>query len=141
MRCDDLDDLDVQIAVIGMPYGYPYNMPGAMQPSGTAPYAIRTQSIQLAPRVWHGHNDYDLGGEIFGGRSHVWIVDCADVAMESGNYAGNAAATTAAVRDDLATLRVHTATAIDFLTAGQGTRSSCDGTALLGAIDRLAIDM
>jgi len=97
-RCADLDDLAADIAVIGVPYGYPYDMPGAMQPSGTAPRAIRAQSVRLAPRVWQGHYDYDFGSEIFGGRSHVRIVDCGDVAMVPGDYAGNAAATTAAVR-------------------------------------------
>lgn len=97
-RCADLDELDAAIAIIGVPYGYPYDMPGAMQPSGSAPQTIRAQSVRLSPRVWQGHYDYDLGGEIFGGRSHVRIVDCGDVAMEPGDYAGNAAATTAAIR-------------------------------------------
>src|SRR5687767_3818639 len=43
-RCDDLDALDAEIAILGVPYGYPYDMDGAMQPSGTAPKAIRAES-------------------------------------------------------------------------------------------------
>lgn len=96
-RCDDLDTLDAHIAVIGVPYGYPYDMLGAGNPSGPAPGTIREQSIRYAPRIWAGHFDYDFDSDIFGGREHIRIVDCGNVAMRPGAYAENAAASTAAI--------------------------------------------
>jgi agmatinase len=97
-RCDDLGALEAEIAIVGVPFGYPYDVYGAMQASGSAPRAIREQSTRYAPRAWQGHYDYDLGGDILAGRSHVRIVDCGDVAMQPGAYEANAAATTAAIR-------------------------------------------
>lgn len=97
-RCEDLATLEADIAIIGVPYGYPYDMAGATQPSGPAPRSIREQSMRYAPRAWTGHYDYDFGSDILGGRRHVRVVDCGDVAMSPGAYAANAAATTAAIR-------------------------------------------
>src|SRR4029079_3523189 len=42
------------------------------------------------------HYDYDFGADIFAGRA-VRIVDCGDVAMKPGAFAGNFAATTTAI--------------------------------------------
>ena len=46
-RCDDLDTLDDDIAVIGVPFGYPYDLPGLTTPSASAPAALREQSVRL----------------------------------------------------------------------------------------------
>ena len=43
------------------------------------------------------HYDYGFGADLFAGRE-VRIVDCGDVAMKPGDFAGNAAATTTAVK-------------------------------------------
>jgi agmatinase len=94
-RCDDLDALEADIAVIGVPYGVPYDMPGSTSPSATAPAAIRAQSMRYVP--YRTHYDYDFGGDIFAGRD-VRVVDCGDVAMQPGQYVANSRATTAAVR-------------------------------------------
>jgi agmatinase len=90
-RCDNLDTLDADIAIIGVPYGVPYGMEGTTSPSSTAPAALREQSLRY---VWLlDHYDFDFGGDLFAGRD-VRIVDCGDVAMTPGDFAGNAAATT-----------------------------------------------
>lgn len=94
-RCDDLSTLEADIAVIGVPYGYPYGMEGSQSLSATAPAAIREQSVRWAPFL--GHYDYDFGSEIFAGRD-VRIVDCGDVAMLPGDYAGNSAKSTAVIK-------------------------------------------
>ena len=94
-RCDHLDALEADVAILGVPVGYPYDMAGATSPSSAAPSALREQSVRLAQFLTH--YDYDFGGEIFAGRE-VRIVDCGDVAMRPGDFTGNAAATTAAVR-------------------------------------------
>jgi agmatinase len=98
-RCTDLDRLEADVAIVGVPYGYPYDMEGSTSPSATAPAAIRAQSVRWAPYL--SHYDYDFGADIFAGRE-VRIVDCGDVAMAPGAYAENFAATTAVIRAILA---------------------------------------
>ncbi len=85
-RCNDLDALDADIALIGVPYTEPYDMPASRQVSSSAPEAIREQSLRLASRL--SHYDYDFKGPIFAGRD-VRIVDCGDVAMMPGAYEDN----------------------------------------------------
>lgn len=94
-RCDDLDALDADIAIVGVPFGVPYDMVGSTSPSSASPRAIRTQSVGLGRYL--GHYDHDFGGDLFAGRT-VRIVDCGDVAMQPGQYEANAAATTAVIR-------------------------------------------
>jgi agmatinase len=94
-RCDDLATLEADIAIVGVPYGVPYDMEGTTSPSSTAPRAIREQSLRWSGRL--GHYDYDFDGELFAGRN-VRIVDCGDVAMVPGRYDDNFAATTAVIR-------------------------------------------
>jgi agmatinase len=93
-RGDDLDTLEADVAIIGVPFGYPYGMVGVTSPSSTAPDAVRAQSVRWTPFL--SHYDYDFGADIFAGRE-VRIVDCGDVAMVPGDFAGNAAATTAVI--------------------------------------------
>jgi agmatinase len=94
-RCEELDTLEADVAILGVPYGYPYDMEGATFASATAPAAIREQSCRWTDYLTH--YDYDFGSDIFAGRD-VRIVDCGDVAMMPGDFAGNSAATTSAVK-------------------------------------------
>jgi len=94
-RCDDLSTLESDVAILGVPYGYPYDMEGSTFASASAPAAIRAQSVRWAPYLTH--YDYDFGSDIFAGRE-VRIVDCGDVAMTPGDFAGNSSATTSAVK-------------------------------------------
>lgn len=94
-RCEDLDTLEADVAIIGVPYGYPHDMENSTSPSSTAPAALRAQSMRWASVL--SHYDYDFGGDIFNGRE-VRIVDCGDVAMTPGAYAENSRATTAVIR-------------------------------------------
>jgi agmatinase len=94
-RCEDLDTLAADVAIIGVPYGYPYDMEGSQSASSTAPAAVRAQSVRWAPYLTH--YDYDFGADIFAGRE-VRIVDCGDVRMTPGAYAENSAATTAVIK-------------------------------------------
>jgi agmatinase len=94
-RCDDLEALDADVAIIGVPYGVPYDMEGSTSPSSAAPRAIREQSLRW--NRYLTHYDCDFGGELFAGRT-VRIVDCGNVAMVPGRYDDNNAATTAAIR-------------------------------------------
>ena len=90
-RVQELDDLDADVAVIGVPYGVPYGVEGAKQRSAEATRTVREQSAKFASYLTH--YDVDFGGEIFAGRD-VRVVDCGDVAMEPGAYEANLKATT-----------------------------------------------
>jgi agmatinase len=97
-RCDDVRALDADVAIIGVPFGSPYELEYSTAASA-APRAIREQSMKYVP--WYAtHYDFDFGGDLFGGRP-VRIADCGDVAMAPGAWAENAAATTAAIREIL----------------------------------------
>ena len=94
-RRDSLDELDADVAIIGVPYGVPYGMEGAKQRSAEATRTIREQSMRFSWSL--SHYDYDFGGEIFAGRD-VRLADCGDVRMEPGRYQENFEATTEAIK-------------------------------------------
>ena len=56
-RCDDLDTLDADVAIIGVPFGYPYDLAGLTSPSSSAPAALREESVRHVPFLTH--YDYD----------------------------------------------------------------------------------
>lgn len=98
-RCTDLRGLDAHVAVIGVPFGVPYDLQTAAAQS-RAPAALRAQSMRYVP--WYRtHYDFDFGGELFAGRP-VRIVDCGDVAMKPGRWDDNTRATTEAIKAILA---------------------------------------
>jgi agmatinase len=73
--CSDLDELTAEMAVIGIPFGVPYD---ASQPpdSLNAPAAIRRESAQYPddPVAW----DFDLGGTLLDG-TDARVVDCGNL--------------------------------------------------------------
>ncbi|MEA2596565.1 MAG: agmatinase, partial [Thermomicrobiales bacterium] len=82
------------VAVIGVPNGWPYEMSAVTSPSSTAPRAIREQSIRYGRFLTHF--DWEFDGPLFAGRE-VRVVDCGDVTMVPGDFAGNSRRTTAVV--------------------------------------------
>ncbi len=94
-RCADLDALDAQIAVIGVPYSTPYDMQGSYVQCGPAPAAIRAQSARLIPMLRHYNFDFD--GPVLGDPPAT-IADCGDVAMLPGRHAENRRAATTAIQ-------------------------------------------
>lgn len=73
--CPDLDELKADIAIIGIPYGTPYD--AAKPPhSLNSPAAIRRESVRYPdnPIAW----DFDLGGTLLG-RTGARVVDCGDL--------------------------------------------------------------
>lgn len=71
--CSNLEQLDADIAILGIPYGTPYDLNDLH--SIHAPEALRKESNRYAgdPVAW----DFDLGGTFLGDGS-VTIVDCLD---------------------------------------------------------------
>jgi agmatinase len=73
--CEDVGTLDAHIAVVGVPFGIPYDLHRSTICS-TAPQAIREQSMRYAPR-YRTHYDFDFGGDLLAGKA-IRIVDCGD---------------------------------------------------------------
>jgi agmatinase len=94
-RCVDLSTLDAHVAIIGVPFGVPYELDYSTAAS-IAPSAIREQSMRYSP--WYRtHYDFDFRGDLLAGRP-VKIVDCGDVAMVPGQWEENSRVTTATIR-------------------------------------------
>jgi agmatinase len=95
----DLDALDADVAILGVPHGWPYPRPGTTAGCAEAPAAIRRRSQRLAR--FRGHWDFDLGAPMLptdGPR----LVDAGDVPGDPLDGPGNVAQTEAAVRAVLA---------------------------------------
>ena len=85
-RCEDLDRLETDLAIIALPYTVPYTLEWSRQPSSLAPAAIREQSLTFTNML--SHYDFDFGSDVFAGRE-VRIVDCGDVYERAGQYEEN----------------------------------------------------
>lgn len=94
-RCTDLRALEADVAVVGVPFGVPYDLRTAAAQSLT-PAVLREQSMHYVP--WYAtHYDFDFGGDLFAGRT-VRIVDCGDVAMAPGRWEENSRATVEVIK-------------------------------------------
>jgi agmatinase len=98
-RCESLDTLDADVAIIAFPYTVPYTIEWSRQPSSWAPGSIREASMRY-PNFLR-HYDWDFGGEIFAGR-RIRIVDCGDVREVAGEYEDNGRTATAVIKAILA---------------------------------------
>ena len=74
--CTDLDSLDADIAIIGMPYGDPYSIDEVTNDQTNAPTAVRRASDHASSGLerW----DFDVGGPLLAGKN-VKVVDVGDV--------------------------------------------------------------
>ncbi len=74
--CNNLAQLQAEIAILGVPFGLPYQMGGGANPQSQAPDAIRgaSERISMGRDRW----DFDLGGTLLGGRD-IRVVDCGNV--------------------------------------------------------------
>ncbi len=88
----DLDRIDAEVAILGVPHGWPYPDIGSAAGCADAPAAVRRASRRLARFV--GHWDFDLAGPMELRPS----VDVGDVPGDPADGAGNSARTTDAVR-------------------------------------------
>lgn len=91
----DLDSLDADIAILGIPYGDPYSMDEVSNDQVNSPTHIRRQ----CERALRGLDryDFDIGGTLLDGRD-IKVVDCGDVRGEAKDVAGNHGRSEAAVR-------------------------------------------
>jgi agmatinase len=94
-RCEDLDALDADVAIVAYPYTPPYTVESSRQPSSLAPAAMREATLRYAAFV--EHYDFDIGADLFGGR-RVRIADCGDVFEVAGQYGENGRTATAVIK-------------------------------------------
>jgi agmatinase len=92
----DLARLDADVAILGVPHGWPYPRPGATAGCAEAPAAVRRASQRLAR--FRGHWDFDLDAPMLPPDGGPRIVDAGDVPGDPADGPGNAARTIEAVR-------------------------------------------
>jgi agmatinase len=90
----DLDRLDADVAILGVPHGWPYPRPGPTVGCAEAPAAVRRRALRLAG--FRGHWDFDLDAPMLPADG-VRLVDAGDVSSEAADGPGNSAAITSAV--------------------------------------------
>ena len=79
----DLDQLDADIAILGVPYGLPYYPHGMANDQSLAPDAIR-QNAAYVPYTLTSY-DWDLDGTLFDGRD-IKVVDCGNVTADLNDH-------------------------------------------------------
>jgi len=79
----DATRLDAEIAILGVPHGWPYPRPGAAAGCALAPAAVRSRAMRLAR--FHDHWDFDIDGPMRLRR----CVDAGDVPGDPDDGAGN----------------------------------------------------
>jgi agmatinase len=87
--------IDADVAILGVPFGWPYPRPGSTAGCAEAPAAIRRRAERLAG--FRGNWDFELDGPMLPADARPRIIDAGDVPGEPDDGPGNAAATTAAI--------------------------------------------
>ncbi len=87
----DLTRLEADIAILGVPFGWPYPRPGTTAGCTMAPTVVRRRAARLAR--FRDHWDFDLDGPMHLPR----MADAGDVPGDATDGPGNSAQTTAAV--------------------------------------------
>lgn len=90
----DLDALQADIAVLGVPFGQPYGIRAVHHDHVNGPMAMRRATDRVV-RALH-HYDFDIGGPLFMGRD-IRMVDCGDVSADPYDLTGHFRGTETAV--------------------------------------------
>ena len=95
----DLDQLEADIAFLGIPYGSAYSVGEISNDQSTMPTAMR----QASDRMIRGleRYDFDLGGPLYAGKP-IRAVDCGDVRADIADLKGHVARAEKVVRKILA---------------------------------------
>jgi agmatinase len=81
----DLESLDADIAILGIPFGNPYAASEMAADQSLAPDAIRQFLSMWDIEYSRNHYDFDLGGPLLDGRD-VKIVDCGNVTTDMHDH-------------------------------------------------------
>ncbi|MEM7056248.1 MAG: agmatinase [Pseudomonadota bacterium] len=93
----DLDSLDADIAILGIPYGMPYAAEEMANDQSFALDVLRQTSGEQDVFYTLNHYDFDLGGPLLDNRD-IKIVDCGNVTAEAGYHGAHYQAAEAAAR-------------------------------------------
>ena len=91
----DLDNLQADIAFLGIPYGSAYSFEDVSNDQSRMPTAMRQVSDRIIRSL--ERYDFDLGGPLYDGRS-IRTVDCGDVRTEILDMKGHLGRAEQAVR-------------------------------------------
>ena len=80
----DLDNLDADIAILGIPFGMPYESGSVANDQSNAPDALRQASSKSDIAYTRNHFDWDLGGQLLDGRD-IKVVDCGNVTADKAD--------------------------------------------------------
>jgi len=81
----ELDDLDADIAILGIPFGMPYDSSSIANDQSNAPDVIRQASSESDIAYTRNHFDWDLGGQLLDGRD-IKVVDCGNVTADETDH-------------------------------------------------------
>lgn len=79
----DLDGLDADVAILGVPFGMPYSAATMANDQSRAPDALRRAGADFA--YTRNHYDWDLGGPLLDERA-VKVVDCGNVTADMSDH-------------------------------------------------------
>lgn len=85
---DDLDNLDADIAILGIPFGMPYDMDTWPNDQSRAPDALRAAPVDIDVDYTLNHYDYDLGGPLLNDQD-IKVVDCGNVIRDETDPAAH----------------------------------------------------
>ncbi len=91
----DLARLEAEVAILGVPHGWPYPRPGATAGCALAPAAVRRRALRMAR--FRDHWDFDMDGPMLPVSGGPRLVDAGDVPGRAGDGPGNSARTSEAV--------------------------------------------
>ncbi|MDH5227272.1 MAG: agmatinase [Gammaproteobacteria bacterium] len=80
-----LENLNADVAVLGVPFGMPYDVASMANEQSRAPDALRRATSAADIRYTRQHFDWDLGGPLLDGRD-VRVVDCGNVSAVSADH-------------------------------------------------------
>ncbi len=81
----DLDNLEADMAILGIPFGMPYDSSMMANDQSRAPDAIRHASSLSDIAYTRNHFDWDLGGPLLDGRD-INVVDCGNVTASMADH-------------------------------------------------------
>ena len=84
--CTEIDSLEADVAILGIPYGDPYSMDEVTNDQTNAPSAIRLESARLS--IGLDQWDFDLGGPLFNGQN-IRVVDCGNIPGDPADIKGH----------------------------------------------------
>jgi agmatinase len=82
----DLEKLTADIAILGIPFGLPYEAAAMANDQSRAPDAIRNSATPEDIYYTKNHFDWDLGGLLLDGRD-IKVVDCGNVSADMVDHA------------------------------------------------------